>query len=433
MVLAAAVLMFAAVFVVNQVISDRTEALDVVYAVPVTLAALELGLLGGIAAAMLATVLVGLGALGTQPHMSASALTARGLAFILIGAVAGRFADRMRDAHRRQSLLLTSGLALAQLDVADDLPATVAAQAKELVSARAARVELLDGLAAQVGDTTSHSARDELPIAVRGVEYGTLAVSPGRATTPEDNAMLSILALQAAVAAENRRLLASERERARIRSELQDARVHLAERGHQLRELIVRQEAERYQLAYELNEQAAQSLAAVLLGLAALERELSSGTATPRLGALRTDVDSTLRSLRALAVSLRPPALMLGLQPALERLAERLAGRSFGHVAVDLHGTQKLSEEAEMMVYRVVEEALDAVGPARSVSVGTRADGSELLIDVADAERPIAHQRLAVLRARMELVGGHLASTPTELHVVIPLPANEEQDAALSL
>jgi len=430
MVLAAAVAMFAVVFVLGHVMSDTTEVVDVLYAVPVTLAALELGLVGGIGAAALAAILVLVGMLDVQAHVSASAAVGRAFAFLVIGVVAGRFADRMRDAHRRQSLLLKSGLMLAQLDVADDLPATLAAQAKALLSSRSARVELVDGPVAQVGDSGSHGVRDALPLEVRGVEYGTVAVSSDHATTLEDHAMLAILALQAAVAAENRRLLAGERERALIRSELQDARVHLAERGRQLRELIVRQEAERYQLAYELNEQAAQSLAAVLLGLAALERELgsASGAATPRLGALRTDIDSTLQSLRSLAVSLRPPALMLGLQTALERLAERLAGRSFGNVVVDLHGAHKLSEETETMVYRVVEEGLDAVGPARSVSVSTRAGGSELLIDVTDVDRPIAQQRLAVLRARMDLVGGHLAATPTALHVVIPLPASEEQD-----
>ena len=275
--------------------------------------------------------------------------------------------------------------------------------------------------------------QDELAIEVRGVRYGTLAVRSHHATSLEDHAMLAILALQAAVAAENRRLLASERDRALIRTELHAARVHLAERGHQLRELIVRQEAERYQLAYELNEQAAQSLAAVLLGLAALERELGSGVATPRLGALRTDIDATLRSLRELAVSLRPPALMLGLQAALERLAERLEGtQRSARSRSRLQRPQQLNEEAETMVYRVVEEALDAVGAARSVSVGTRADGTELVIDVEDAEHPIAQQRLAVLRARMELVGGRLTARPTELHVVIPLPASEQQSALSS-
>ena len=54
----------------------------------------------------------------------------------------------------------------------------------------------------------------------------------------EDHATLAILALQAAGAAESRRLLESERERAVIRAELQEARGHLAERGGQLREVI---------------------------------------------------------------------------------------------------------------------------------------------------------------------------------------------------
>jgi signal transduction histidine kinase len=430
-VLAAAAAMFAGLFVLDLVSTDPTDVIDVLYTVPVTLCALELGLPGGIGAAVLALVLVRVGALDSHLQMSVAATLTRGVAFLAVGGMTGRFGDRMRDAHRRQLLLLSSGLMLAHLDVADDLPALLAAQARELVSSRGARVELVDGPGAQTGEHGRDGPGDELPIEVRGVRYGTLTVSSHRTITLEDHATLAILALQAAVAAENRRLLASERERAIIRTELHDARAHLAERGRQLREVIERQEAERYQLAYQLNEQAAQSLAAILMGLAALERDLGSGVATPQLGALRSDIDSTLRSLRKLAVSLRPPLLMLGLQAAVERLAEGLEGTKFGKIEVALHTPQKLSEEAETMVYRVVEEALDAVGAARSVSVSTRADGAELVIDVEDPERPIAQRRLAVLRARMELIDGRLSAMPTALHLVIPLPATAPQDAVV--
>lgn len=430
-VLAVAAAMFAGLFVVDLVSTDTTDLIDVLYAVPVTLCGLELGLLGGIGAALLALVLVRVGALDTRVQMSVAATLGRGIAFLAVGGMTGRFGDRMRDAHRRQFLLLSSGLMLAHLDVADDLPAILAGQAQELVSSRGASVELVDGPGAHTGEQGRDGPSDELPIEVRGVSYGTLAVSSHRAITLEDHATLAILALQAAVAAENRQLLASERERAMIRTELHDARAHLAERGRQLREVIERQEAERYQLAYQLNEQAAQSLAAILMGLAALERDLGSGVATPQLGALRSDIDSTLRSLRKLAVSLRPPLLILGLQAAVERLAERLEGTKFGKIEVALHAPQKLSEEAETMVYRVVEESLDAVGAARSVSVSTRADGTELVIDVEDPERPIAKRRLAVLSARMELIDGRLSGAPTGLHLVIPLPATARQDAVV--
>jgi signal transduction histidine kinase len=98
---------------------------------------------------------------------------------------------------------------------------------------------------------------------------------------------------------------------------------------HQLRELITRQEAERHHVADELHEQAAQTLAGVLLGLRALEREFESDLAAPKLGTLRSNVDSTLRTLRSLAVSLRPQVLQLGLQAALEAPAAEARDRGF--------------------------------------------------------------------------------------------------------
>ena len=157
---------------------------------------------------------------------------------------------------------------------------------------------------------------------------------------------LGILTLQAAVAAENQRLYQDARERAVLRIELHDARSHLAERGHQLRALITRQEAERHQVADELHEQAAQTLAGVLLGLRALERELESGLAAPKLGTLRSNVDSTLRTLRSLAVSLQPPVLRLGLQAALESLAAEARDHGCTEVTVALKASATSAQKS---------------------------------------------------------------------------------------
>jgi signal transduction histidine kinase len=159
----------------------------------------------------------------------------------------------------------------------------------------------------------------------------------------------------------------------------------------------------------------------VLLGLGALERELASGLALPRLDALRFDIGSTLGSLRSLAVKLRPPALELGLQTALEQLADGARHRGFGEMNVAVREADGVSGEVETMVYRVVQETLDAVGAARSVSVGAQRHARELVIEVRGPRRAIAQERLAVLRARMELVGGTMAATDAELLAVIPL------------
>ena len=419
--LTAAVVSFGLIFAARQAVSGEVETVGLLYVVPVSLVALELGVIPGILVAALALGLVAVWSLDSGVDLSALAFVTHAVAYVLLAMLAGRFSERMRMVQARQFRLLESGLRLADLDTGYELTATLAQHAHELVPSSWVRAELSDGPVSEVGAPKGRGVKELIPIDVRGTRYGTLSVRRSRPSSREELATLEMLALQAAVAAENRRLLASERERAIIRAELQDARVRLADRGGQLRELIARQEAERHQVAHELNEQAAQSLAAVLLGLAALERELGAGPGTPRLGELRSDVGSTLRSLRSLAVSLRPPVLELGLRTALKRLAEAARLHGFGEMEVALDDSGRLAEEVETMVYRVVEEALAAVGAASKVSVRTRPGGNELLIDIDGAQHAIAHERLAVLRARLELIGGTLTATPTELRAVIPL------------
>jgi signal transduction histidine kinase len=418
-VLATAVGLFALLFALRQMSADRTDATELLYVVPISLVALELGLLAGVGAATLALGSVWIWTLSSHAGLDAVGMFTRGVTFFAVGIVAGRFSDRMRDARDRQHLLLQSGLKLSHLTGAEDLPATLALHARELVACCETRVELNGQPPADSG--VAGDIHERFPIEARGIKYGTLAVSASRAMNPEDRAALTVLALQAAVAAENRRLLEGERERAVIRAELHDARLRLTDRGDQLRELIARQEAERDHVAYQLHEQAAQTLAAVLLGLTALERDLGSEMAAPKLDTLRSNVDHTLRSLRSLAVSLRPPALALGLRAGLEQLADAARDRGFEEMTVDLQGVDNLSEETETMAYRVVEEALHAAGTARSISVRTEAGERQLVIVVQGVRRSIPREQLAVLRARMELAGGTLSATAAELHAVMPL------------
>ncbi len=420
-VLAVAGAMFAAAVVLRQTSSDAADVIALLAVVPIALVALEFGLLVGVGAAILALALVEVFALDV--HSGTVGVYTAAVAYLAIGAVAGRFGDRMRDAQARQHLLLRSGLALAHLDGADGIPATLAQRARELAPcSRGARVELSGAAAVESGVVGQDGAQERVRIELHGVRYGTLVASGSRPLTDEDRATLAILALQAAVAAENQRLLESERERAVIRAELQDARLHLAERGGQLREFIARLEAERGQVAHELHEDAAQVLAAVLLGLGALERELGSNQSAPRLGDLRSDINSTLQSLRSLAVSLEPPALQLGLQVALEALGDTARARGFGKVSVEMQAAASLSPEAATMVYRIVEETLEAVGPARALSVRAGADRN-LVIELQGATREITPERLTILTARIELIGGTFASTTSRLRATIPLPA----------
>jgi signal transduction histidine kinase len=388
LILATAAVLFVAVLVLGEA-SGKTEIL---YAVPVALVSLELGLSWGLAAAAIS---VGALALST----GAVGVIAGGVALACVGLVAGRFGDRMRDAQRRQQRLLSSGLVLAQLEAGGQLSEVLARRILELTGSQGARVELLSGEVAEAGDYSQHAEQARVAIDVRHEQYGSLSVSGARPLAPEDRVSLQILALQTAVVAESRRLL---------------------ERRAQLRELLNRQEAERHHVAHELHDDAAQMLAAALLSVGALERELDGPQRDPRLGELRVEIDSTLRSLRSLAASLRPPALELGLSAALEQLAEDARGSHFEDVIVSLDGLHDLNPEAETMAYRVAQEALEVVGPGRRASIEGRGADGRIEIVLEGLRTPVDPAQLAVLQARVELAGGTLSYGSGELRAIIP-------------
>jgi signal transduction histidine kinase len=423
-VLSAAVLVFAGVCAWRVSSGDVEETIDLLFVIPVALVALELGLRAGLVAAALAIAAVGGWTLGADADIGAIGFLTRASSLLAVAGIAGRFADHQRAAQRRQRMLLQSGLRLAHLDAADDLPAILARDARALASACGARVELGDRRA-QAG--AGEHLGEAVPIELRGVRIGRLAVGSARGVGPQDRVALEILALQAAVAEENRRLLEQERERAAMRAELSDARASLERRARQLEGLVARQEEERSQVAYELHENAAQMLAAVLLGLGALEHQPGPQLPGPALGELRWEVDATLQSLRALAGSLRPPSLALGLGAALEGLAARAAADCDGEMTVSLEADERLDAEAETMIYRVVEEALGAVGGACAIAVSGGGHSGQLDITVKRGSRPIDGERLTVLSARLELAGGTLEVGEDQLRAVIPLRVPRSQ------
>ncbi len=420
--------MYVAVFVFRQLDSDPRDPVTLLYVIPILLLSLELGVAAALWASVLALALVGVWLLTSQADFDLISNVSYLAAFLAVGAPAGRFADRMRDAQARHRLLLESGLSLAQLEPEGDIAATLAANAQRVVATASASVDL-EGLPPHDESVSGEDGRESFPIETRGVRYGTLRLT-GSPLEPDDRATLAILALQAAVAAENQRLLRSERERAAIQAELQVARAHLAERHGQLREVVARQEAERGYVAHELHEEAAQVLAAVLLGLGSLERDLGPEHRTDSCDQLRADISATLHSLRSLAVSLSPPVLRLGLKPALEEVAEAARARGFGEVAVAVSDVSQLSPETQTMAYRVVEEALAAFGTASRASI--RADAQQLVVEVDDPEHEITEAQLTVLKARVELGEGTLSVTGTQVRATIPLQDQAERKIALA-
>jgi two-component system sensor histidine kinase UhpB len=160
------------------------------------------------------------------------------------------------------------------------------------------------------------------------------------------------------------------------------------DRRDSARRTLAAQEAERLRVAQELHDEVGQSLTGVLLGLGgALKR------APPELQGDLAQVQATARDaledVRRIAHQLRPEALDdLGLPSALRAMANRVAQQS-GLVVEERVGEQlpPLSEEQELVVYRVGQEALTNVvrhSGARRAVLALAVQGERLVLELAD-------------------------------------------------
>jgi len=260
-----------------------------------------------------------------------------------------------------------------------------------LLDDREVNVEFTRGLQARTGVWVPLIVHDR-PIGVI-TAYDKLG-PPGSRFTEDDVRLAETFAARAAVA------------------------VELSERVERdaLRRSLGAQELERQRLARELHDETGQALTSILLGLKQLK-----GADPDSVEALRELVVDTLRDVRRLAVELRPKTLDdFGLVPALERLTDGFSEQT--GIVVDLETSmlkERLPEEVETAIYRIVQEALTNVvkhAHAHRVSVLlTRADGriKAVIEDDGTGFEPDRTDGdgigLIGMRERIELLDGSLA------------------------
>jgi two-component system, NarL family, sensor histidine kinase UhpB len=207
------------------------------------------------------------------------------------------------------------------------------------------------------------------------------------------------------------------------------------ERRAGARAALLAQERERRRIAQALHDEAGQTLTAVTL-----EIERAAATGPPeeraRMAQLAAQLHRTLDEIRRLGRELRPEALDdLGLFNALIALSTRVARQ--GNISVGRHidsDLPELSEELELVIYRVAQEALTNVlrhaGASRCM-LELVADPGEIRLTVSDDGRgmPTQLQGGAVgidgMRERALLVGGSLTIGPsatggTQVRLTVP-------------
>ncbi len=231
------------------------------------------------------------------------------------------------------------------------------------------------------------------------------------------------------------------------RSEEQRNTAEGAER--QMRELsqrlVATQEEERKNLSRELHDHVGQVLTALRMELGRIERMRapSERGAGPAIAECRRLVDSMVRTVRDLALGLRPSMLDdFGLQPALEWHVRDFARRYTVNVELHMTGSfDTLPDAYRTCVYRAVQEALTNCirhANARSIQVTVFGDEDHLEASVTDDGVGIVSGRrggglgLRGIEERVRELDGVMTidSAPAEgttlaIRLPLPVPAAE--------
>jgi len=155
------------------------------------------------------------------------------------------------------------------------------------------------------------------------------------------------------------------------------------------RQVLTAQEGERQRIARELHDETAQSLTSLLIGLRMIEKAGTPQELLSRIAELRSQTMQTLEEVRKMAVDLRPSTLDdLGLAAALHWYTGDFARRNRIEVSFHESGLDaRLTDDVEVVVYRIVQEALTNVAKhaeATRVEVSVALEGWNVLASVVD-------------------------------------------------
>lgn len=186
--------------------------------------------------------------------------------------------------------------------------------------------------------------------------------------------------------------------------------------------IVEAQEGERARLAREVHDGPAQALANGIFQVEVVERLLDRDEMLARaeLRLLRDILNRELRSVRAYLSQLRPPLLAdLGLSGAISDAAQQVGNIIGVAVAVELDdGLDELPETVEIVILRVIQEALQNVrkhASASSVRIRVVREKDLWTVEIRDDGRgfdpdatPVSGRRnfgLQFMRERADLIG----------------------------
>lgn len=208
-----------------------------------------------------------------------------------------------------------------------------------------------------------------------------------------------------------------------------------SERRESARRALMVQEGERQRIARELHDEVGQTFTGVMLQVESLAGVIPDER-REELDELRETARQGTEDVRRIARRLRPEALEdLGLQSALAALAGRIGEQAHIRISRHLEPHLPLSEQQELVVYRVAQEALTNVArhaTAERAHLRLERDGSYAVLVVRDDGRGLdpgarsSSHGIRGMRERAMLIGAELAIGPapgrgTEVKLTIPL------------
>jgi two-component system sensor histidine kinase UhpB len=213
-----------------------------------------------------------------------------------------------------------------------------------------------------------------------------------------------------------------------------------SERRDSARQALLVQERERQRIARELHDEVGQTLTGVMLQVEGLAGKIPEEL-REQLDELRETAREGTEEVRRIARRLRPEALEdFGLQSALAALATAIGEQARLRIERRLDDGPPLSEEHELVIYRVAQEALTNVARhagATEVQFRLQRTDGHVILTVRDDGRGLptdvlrASHGIRGMRERAMLIGAQLTITGppsggTEVRLSIPLDPGTE-------
>ena len=212
--------------------------------------------------------------------------------------------------------------------------------------------------------------------------------------------------------------------------------------------LLAAQETERKRISVELHDELGQALIALKLRLSSIQRKLRKDQAAPKeeCESAQTDIEQIIEKVRRLSRGLRPHILEeIGLSAALRRLVDDLVKHSKIKASLEMADIDNfLSENAQLIIYRIFQEALTnmsrhAQASRISVAISKKDDVCSFLIEDNGKGFDIEQTRtkhfiekglgLAAMEERTRMLGGSLnigSQVGKGTRISLTVPVNKE-------